>query len=316
MIADMKNRLLSGFVLVLLVAGSLAASPPIRWEKVSDHYFAYPCQSDSLNVGAIVSDDGILLINPPAEPELTEALEALKRVSVRQIRWAVATDSRIGGGMARLADQGTALIGSSAQKEIPSSAHLTMAFGRQMRLFPGGLEVRIMAVQHKAHSAADLAVLILAEKIVQVGDLYNQSAFPDIDEERDGGSAFEWVDGLKQLMDSVPLLKPAIPPVPKTPPKVPVAKTPPVPAPEKTIEEEFIVVTGHGARSNFMEMKALLEMAQKLRTDITRLAGGSLARENLITSPMLTTYRSYAGFENFALQLFDAARKKASEKKP
>jgi hypothetical protein len=272
-----------------------------------------------------VSDDGILLVNPPAEPELSEAIEALKRVSTKQIRWAVATDCRIGGGMVRISEQGATLIGSAAQRNSKPSAPLTLAFDRQMRLFPGGIEVRILAIQHNAHSSADLAVVIPAEKIVQVGDLYNQGTFPAIDEEADGGSAPEWVDGLKQLIDAVPLLKPAIPPAPKTLPKLPGAKTPPPPpptpgpekaVPEKAVEEEFVVITGHGARSNMMELKALHDMAQKLRSDITRLAGGSLARENLAAWPPLSPYRSYAGFENYALQLFDAAKKKASEKKP
>jgi hypothetical protein len=320
----MTKKLLIPFSCLILLSGYLAAFPPIRWEKLSDHFYSYQCKSDGLNMGAVVSDDGILLINPAADPEFSEALEALKRVSTKQVRWAVATDCRIGGGMARIAEQGATLVGSSAQKTSKPATNLTLAFDRQMRMFPGGVEVRMLAIQHNAHSSADLAVLIPAEKIVQVGDLYNQGSFPVIDEEVDGGSARDWVDGLKQLIDGVPLLKPAIPPAPKTPPKIAGAKTPPPPpatvpdkaVPEKTVEEEFIVVTGHGPRSNMMEVKALHEMAQKLRSDVTRLASGSLARENLVSWPAFSTYRSYAGFENFALQLFDAAKKKAAEKKP
>jgi hypothetical protein len=309
---------------LLLTSVYLIAAATARWEKLSDHYYSYQCKSDGLNVGAVVSDDGILLINPPAEPELAEALEALKRVSTRPIRWAVASDPQIGGGMPRLAEQGTTLIGSSAQKVSSPGAPLTLAFDRQMRLFPGGIEVRILAIQPKSHSSADLAVVLPAEKIVQVGDLYNQNAFPVINEDADGGSAFGWVDGMMQLIDAVPLLKPAIPPPSKPNPKLPAAKTPPPPVPgpektvpEKTVEEEFIVITGHGPRSNMMEVKELHDLAQKLRSEVTRLAGGSLARENLIAWPALSTYRPFAGFEGYALQLFDAAKKKkASEKKP
>jgi hypothetical protein len=308
---------------LLLSSMYSVAAAPVRWEKLSDHYYSYQCKSDGLNVGAIVSDDGILLINPPAEPELSEALEALKRVSTKQIRWATATDPQIGGGMSRLAEQATTLIGSSAQKGSGPGAPLTLAFDRQMRLFPGGIEVRILAIHPKSHSSADLAVLVPAEKIVQVGDLYSQNAFPVINEETDGGSAYEWVDGMKQLIDAVPLLKPAIPPPPKPNPKLPAGKTPspPVPGPEKTlpektVEEEFTVITGHGPRSNMMEVKAIHDMAQKLRSEVTRLAGGSLARENLASWPALSNYRSFAGFEGYALQLFDAAKKKASAKKP
>lgn len=328
----MASRLL---VVIFAVSLRLSGAPP-RFEKVSDHYYCYQCKSDSLNVGAVVSDDGILLVNPPAEPELSEALDALKRISPRPVRWVVSTDYRIAlaGGPARLAEQGAAIIGSDAMRSLLAGAHdlkaatdaqpeakaspaeprpdtlrLSVAFGRQMRLFPGGLEVRIFGLQQKARTAADVAVLIPADKVLQIGDLYNLGSYPEIDDDQGGGSATGWIGGIKQVVEAVPLLKPAIP-APKTASSKTAVAAKGAPAAEKTLEEEVTVVTGHGPRSNLMELKGLLETSQKLRAEVSKLVAGGVERENFLSSPSLSPFRVYNGFDQYASQLFDALSKK------
>ena len=334
----MRKMASRALVLVFAVSLRLSGAPP-RFEKVSDHYYCYQCKSDGLNVGAVVSDDGILLINPPGEPELTEALDALKRISTRPVRWVVSTDYRIAlaGGPARLAEQGALIVGSDAMRPLlargakagtdaqseaksdqpeprPDMARLSIAFGKQMRLFPDGLEVRIFGLQHTARTAADVAVFIPAEKVVQMGDLYNLGSYPEIDEDQ-GGSADGWIDGIKQVVDAVPLLKPAIPP-PKIPPSSKTASSKSAasakgaPAVEKTPEEEVTVVTGHGPLSNLMELKGLLETSRKLRAEVSKLVAGGVERENFLSSPGLSSFRVYNGFDQYATQLFDALSKK------
>lgn len=323
------NRL-APLLILLILAVSVGSGAPPRFEKVSDHYYCYQCRSGGLNVGAVVSEDGVLLINPPAEPDLSEAMDALKRISTRPVRWVVSTDYRIAvdGGPARLAEQGAVVIGSDAMRPLLAAARelkvaadaqqarpadvprLSIAFGRQMRLFPGNLEVRIFGLQSKARTAADVVVFIPAEKVLQIGDLYNLGSYPEIDEDQGGGSATGWVDGLKQVMDAVPLLKPAIPPPKSASSKAAAATKGAPPAAEKTLEEEVTVVTGHGARSNLMELKGLLEMSQKLRAEVSKLVAGGIERENFLSSPGLSTFRVYNGFDQFASQLFDALSKK------
>ncbi len=332
----MKRLTPLGIILVL-AAGAVIGAPP-RFEKVSDHYYCFQCRSGGLNVGAVVSDDGVLLINPPPEPDLTEAMDALKRVSPRPVRWIVATDYRIAvaGGAGRLAEQGAVLIGSDSMRPLLAAPYdpkttpdgqqetkagppaprrdiprLSIAFGSQMRLFPGGLEVRIFSLHAKARTAGDVVILIPAEKIVQLGDLYNLGSYPEIDEDEGGGSATGWIDGMKQVIESVPLLKPAIP-APKTSPSAKAAppKTVPAVGGDKTLEEEVIVVTGHGPRSNLMELKGLLETSQKLRAEVSKLASGGTERENVLSSPRLAAFRVYNGFDQYASQLFDELSKK------
>ena len=327
-------------VMVLIFAAGVGfCFAPPKFEKVSDHYYSYQCKSDGLNVGAVVTDDGILIINPPADPDLSEALDALKKVSSHPVRWVVSTDYRIAlaGGAALLAEQGAAVIGCDGMRPLlagvreqkpadtpaaetkssephPGSLRLSLAFGHQMRLFPGGLEVRIFSLQAKARTAADVVVFIPAEKVVQIGDLYNLGSYPEIDDDQGGGSAAGWVDGIKQVVDSVPLLKPAIPPAKMAARKSPPPKGPPpvpgAPVVEKTPEEEVTVVTGHGPLSNLMELKGLLETARKLRAEASKLVADGLERDKLLSSPSLSPFRVYNGFDQFASQLFDALSKK------
>ena len=336
----MKKMASRALVLIFAASLGLSGAPP-RFEKLSDHYYSYQCKSDGLNVGAVVSDDGILMINLPGESDLSEALEALKRVSPHPIRWVVSTDYRIAlaGGAALLAEQGAIVIGCEAMRPLlagardpkpadaPSGAEaklpeprigtlrLSIAFGRQMRLFPGGLEVRIFGLQTKARTAADVAVFIPAEKVLQIGDLYNLGSYPEIDDDQGGGSAAGWVDGIKQVVDAVPLLKPAIPPpkaaaARKSPPPKGAVPAQGAPAAEKTPEEEVTVVTGHGPLSNLMELKGLLETARKLRAEVSKLVADGIERDKLLASPSLSPFRVYNGFDQYASQLFDALSKK------
>jgi hypothetical protein len=305
-------------LLMILIAALPAFAAAPRFEKVTEHYYCFQAQPDAMNVGAVVTDDGILLINPPADPDLSAAMEALKRVSTKPVRWVVGTDYRIAaeGGMARFGEQGAVLIGSRGLRTLtakrPDPPRIAIAFDKQIRLFPGGLEVRIIAVQSKARTGGDVAILIPSEKVLQLGDFYTLGSYPDIDSAEGDGSAAGWVDGAKQVLEAVPLLKAAIPPVPKP---VPGKKVPPpgppaaVPEKEKTLEEEVLVITGRGARSNLMEFKALLETAQKLRAEVIKLAGAGIARENLLGSQALGAFRVYNGFDAFALQLFDSVPK-------
>jgi glyoxylase-like metal-dependent hydrolase (beta-lactamase superfamily II) len=172
-----------------------------------------------------------------------------------------------------------------------------ISFTRQMRLFPDNLEIRIIAVQHKARTSGDILVFIPAEKVLITGDLFAIGSFPDIDTENGGGSALGWIDGLKQAIDAVPLLKSAMPP-PKPNPNKP-------PPEEKTLEEQVAVIPGHGGRSNLQDMKDRLEIAVKLRNEMSKAVGSGRSRESTLNSSALGAARSLRNFEAFAARLFD-----------
>ena len=48
-----------------------------RFIRVSDHCYYLQLKDSGENVAVVVTDDGVLMVNPPQEPELSIAMEAL-----------------------------------------------------------------------------------------------------------------------------------------------------------------------------------------------------------------------------------------------
>ena len=171
-----------------------------------------------------------------------------------------------------------------------------------MQLFPGGVEVRIFSVGHKAHTGGDVVISLPAEKVLYVGDLYRAGSYPIIDGGGGGGSALGWLDGTKEVVESVKLLKSAMP--------QPRSSAPAAPGPEKSLEEAIIVVPGHGPATNLKELKNLLEASQKLRVEITRALSSGRSRDALLSVPASEPFRSLKNFEAYASQLYDDLARK------
>jgi len=309
---------------IFLCLHCFSATP--KFEKVSDHCYYFQSRGETANVAAIVSEDGVLLVNPPGGPDPAAALEALKKLTTRPVRWLINTDYRLArsGGAERFIEQGALVLASKQISDLASSvaggepvpalvsqqekkspkpadsgSPTRLVFERQMRLFPGGVEVRVFALQHKAHTGGDVVVFVPGEKLLILGDLYVAGKYPDIDITPGAGNALGWLDGMKQVIDAVPLLKAAIP-----------QKTEVKPGEEKTLEESVTVISARGQRSNLQEMKDLLDAAQKLRSEIAKAVSGGRDIESFLTSPTASPFRSYENFDSFARQLFDALSKK------
>jgi hypothetical protein len=139
-------------------------------------------------------------------------------------------------------------------------------------------------------------VFLPAEKVLIVGRLYEAARYPDIDTAAEG-SAVGWIQGIKQVIDAVPILKAAIPQA----------------RPESKLEkdkkpEEFVrIISSRGEASNLQNMKDLLESSQKLRSDISRAIRLGRSCETFLASPASDPFRSYANLDSFAAQLFAEA---------
>jgi hypothetical protein len=296
----MKKVIFAAVLAFAIRCGCESFGATSGFEKVGDHCY-YLQLKERKNVAAVVTEDGILVVDPPQEPDLSVAVDALRRISSKPVRWVVLTDPRFSraAGTRFFAEQGSLLLASTQLRalsttqpeETPSFPWLT--FERQMHLFPSNLEIRIMAIQHKASTGGDVVAYVPAEKVLFVGDLYEAACYPDIDDASQG-SALGWIDGLKQVIDSVPVLKSAIPPKPEPKPKQ-----------ERTLEEGILVVSARGEASNLQNMKDLLEACQKLRRDISKAIRMGQSCESFLASPGADPYRGYANLAPFAAQLFE-----------
>jgi glyoxylase-like metal-dependent hydrolase (beta-lactamase superfamily II) len=312
----MRKASIAAIIAVTILMGNPCLGAPLRFEKVSDHCYYLQTKGEAGNVFAVVTDDGILLVDPPPEPDLTVAVDALKRLSAKPVRWVAFSSPRSAGsaGARFFAEQGAMLLAGRQLRALSASIMIAdakpaaapgssagavsfpwLVFDRQIHLFPSNLEIRIAALQHRARTGGDVVVYVPAEKVLFVGGLYEPARYPDIDGVAQGDAA-EWIEGLKQVVDSIPVLKPAIPQ----------AKTDPKTAPEKTLEEGIAVVSSRGEASNFQNVKDLLSACQKLRTDISRAIKAGRSCENFLGSSRADTYRSYGNFDSFASELCEA----------
>ncbi|MDM7995141.1 MAG: hypothetical protein QUT30_05575 [Acidobacteriota bacterium] len=302
----MKKLMHVVMLAVALLFGAAICSAAPRFVEVSDHCYYLQLEESRDNVAAVVTADGILLINPPQLPDLSVVLEALKEVSSKTVRWVVFTEPSFSrnAGASFPSDLKPVMLTCIRQKnlaqgpaptvdaKIGSSSSEWLIFERQMSLFPSDLEIRIFSVQHRARSGGDIVVFVPSEKVLLVGALYEAARYPDINAALDG-TAIGWFDGMKQVIDAVPILKPAIPQV----------KSDPKADKDKRLEEFITVVSSRGEPSNLQNMKDLLESAQKLRSDIARIIKRGRGCEDFLASSGANAYRSYANLDAFAAQL-------------
>ncbi len=308
-------------IATMLMAGTSELRPvPAGFQKVSPHFFYLTPRSGAANTGAVITTEGVLLIDPPPEPEVPAMLNALKSLTTRPVRWVVNTDYQQAGtgGWATFLKQGAAVIGSKELDRLAAAASVPdpdkpaapapirpnprFLFGQQMHLWPADIEIRILAVKSKARTAGDVVVFLPSEKVLATGDLFSASSFPIIDSGAGEGSARGWIDGLKQVIDFVPLLKSAMP--------QPKQEIPVPPEPEKTLEELVTVIPGHGEAANLQQMKSLLTAAQKLRAEANRAVTAGRTRDEFVKSLDLTIFGEFGNLEAFAVQLFDDLSRK------
>jgi glyoxylase-like metal-dependent hydrolase (beta-lactamase superfamily II) len=305
---------------MLSAANSASTRAASGFRKVTEHFYYLESKTGAANIGVVITGEGVLLIDPPPEPEIPAMLNALKAATGRAVRWVVNTDYQQAqiGGVATFLKQGAAIIGSKELDRLAASIVIVypsqtvpqvqarpsprFLFGGQLHLFPAGIEIRILAVKSKARTAGDVVVFLPSEKVLAVGDLFTPGSYPVIDSVPGEGSAAGWIDGLKQVVESVPLLKSAMP-QPKREPAVVVGQ-------EKTLEEAVTVIPGHGAPATLQQMKSMLSAAQKLRTQATKAIAAGRTREEFVKSLAREISGDYANLEAFAGQLFDDISKK------
>jgi glyoxylase-like metal-dependent hydrolase (beta-lactamase superfamily II) len=319
-----KATLSTAFILAFAYGNSFFAATP-RFSKLSDHCYYLQSKEGGENVAAVVTDEGVLIIDPPDEPDLKAAIDALKRLTSKAVRWVVFTDysfSRTAGAR-YFAEQGATLLASTqlrallppvptgdsqepaAAKADPNATGLNemqsfpwFIFSRQMHLFPAGLEIRIFAIKNKARTSGDVVVFVPAEKVLFVGSFHEAARYPDIDITAQG-SALGWIDGMKQVIESIPLLKPAIVQA------KPEAKQ----EQEKTLEEKILVVSARGELSNLQHMKDLRDASQKLRGELSKTLKAGRTPESFLASPDSNIFRSYDNLDSFVARLFEDLQK-------
>lgn len=176
----------------------------ITFARLSDEAYAYTAEGDP-NSGVIIGDDSVLVVDATATPVMARQLiEQIRTVTDKPIRHVVLSHYhavRVLGASAFesegceqiIASQGTyELIGERGQQDmqseigrfprlfqavesIPGLTRPTLVFDRQLTLFLGELEVRILQIG-PGHTRGDTIVWLPQSKTLFSGDLVEYQA--------------------------------------------------------------------------------------------------------------------------------------------
>lgn len=176
----------------------------ISWEKLSDNAYAYTAEGDP-NTGVIIGDDAVMIIDATATPVMAQGVIAkVREITDKPIKYVVLTHYHAVRvlGASGYKDEGLQQVIASqdtydlivergqqdmdseigrfprlfnAVESVPGLTWPTLTFQKEMTLWLGKLEVKILQVG-RGHTKGDTVVWIPSQKICFSGDLVEYEA--------------------------------------------------------------------------------------------------------------------------------------------
>jgi glyoxylase-like metal-dependent hydrolase (beta-lactamase superfamily II) len=180
--------------------------PQLTIGKVKDNL--YEIEGDGGNVAALVTNEGVLLVDDKFEQDHDAIVNAVKTVSSQPIKYIVTThhhSDHSGGNVkfissAEIISTANARANILAKKQPGAPDNMTPArivFNQEISVFLGGQEVRAKYVG-RGHTNGDAVVYFPQLKVLHTGDLMAGTS-PLIDYPG-GGSLAEWASTLDAAM--------------------------------------------------------------------------------------------------------------------
>ena len=153
--------------------------------KLSDNAYAYTAEGDP-NSGVIIGDDSVMVIDTTATPIMAQSLIAhIREITDLPIKYEGAQQVIASRGTYELiVERGEQDMKSEIDRfprlfagveSVPGLTWPTLVFEREMTLFMGKLEVKIMHVG-MGHTKGDTIVWIPSQKVLFSGDLVEYEA--------------------------------------------------------------------------------------------------------------------------------------------
>jgi len=176
-------------------------APPLEMQQVSGDL--HVLVGSGGNVGGLVTDEGVILIDDKFERNAPEILAKVKTLTDKPVRYVLNTHHHgdHSGGTAALQAEGVEVVAhENARANIvrnnqAGAPHLS--FEEQINLHLGGKEVRALYFG-RAHTNGDSIIYFPQLGAIHTGDMFVRGA-PFIDY-GNGGSALEWDDTLNSVL--------------------------------------------------------------------------------------------------------------------
>lgn len=209
------------------------------------------------NIGLCVGDDNVFMIDDQYAPLTDKIKAAVAKLSDKPVQFVLNTHYHGDhvGGNEQLGEEGSVIVAhENVRKRLTTEQFSEMfnrttpayqkdawpiiTFTRDIKFHMNGKEISVFHVEH-AHTDGDAIVRFMNSNVVHMGDTYFEGLYPFIDVEA-GGS----VDGMIDAVDRV------LP----------------------TIDENTVVIPGHGPVSNKAKLVAFRDMLKRIRDNVNALA--------------------------------------------
>lgn len=175
------------------------------------------------NIGAIVGDDGIVMVDDQFLPLADKIRAALKGVTDKPLRFVINTHYHFDhtGSNAAFSNEATLIAQDNVRKRLasggamgnggswsgsappqPKAALPIVTFGNDLTLHLNGEEIRAIHLPH-GHTDGDAIVWFVQSNVVHTGDLFVTTGFPLLDL-MGGGSSAGLIAGLERAIKLLP----------------------------------------------------------------------------------------------------------------
>jgi len=179
----------------------------VKVHKVSGNF--YYLEGAGGNVGVLIGDDGVLMIDDQFAPLSEKLVAAIRTISSGPIRFLINTHIHgdHNGGNENFAAMGVPIIAhdnvrvrmTNSEPPRDRTAWPVVTYGDEMALHLNGEDIRIVKVP-PAHTDGDTIVHFPGADVIHAGDVFRTTGYPGVDA-GNGGTVGGTIEALQVIID-------------------------------------------------------------------------------------------------------------------
>jgi cyclase len=232
------------------------------------------------NIGLLVGDDGVFMVDAQFAPLSAKILEAIKGLSPLPIKYLINTHwhGDHTGGNENVGKEGAIIVAQDNVRKRMSTEQLMKAFSRTIPASPEGSWPTITFQEdisfhmndesvfifhvHNAHTDGDAVVWFMKSNVIHMGDTYFNGRYPFIDISSSGS-----IEGIIKAMNQVLVL----------------------------IDEDTKIIPGHGKISNKKEMTDYRDVLMIARDRVKKAIAKGMTIEEIQKADLMKDYNDVWG---------------------